>query len=68
MAYTWDKSIKGGACKTLSQIIILSYVVSVVNIITDWVCAIMPAVILWDIQLRRGLKISVGILLGMGAL
>jgi hypothetical protein len=67
MAFTWDKTIEGGKCSSLEMIIALSYVVSGVNIVTDWTCAIMPALILWDVQMRRKLKISVCIILGMGA-
>jgi len=67
MAFTWDKTIKGGKCSTLEAVIALSYVVSGVNIVTDWTCAVMPAFILWDVQMRKKLKISVCIILGMGA-
>jgi len=68
MAFTWDKTIDGGKCSSLEMTIALSYVVSGVNIVTDWTCAIMPALILWDVQMRRKLKISVCVILGMGAI
>ncbi|OCL05824.1 hypothetical protein AOQ84DRAFT_412657 [Glonium stellatum] len=51
MAYMWDKTISGGKCNSLENIIALSYVVSGVNIVTDWTCAVVPAIILWDIQM-----------------
>ncbi|KAF2495000.1 hypothetical protein BU16DRAFT_562621 [Lophium mytilinum] len=67
MAATWDKSIKGAKCSSLEMIIALSYLVSGVNVVTDWTCAILPAFILWDIQMRTKLKFSVCVILGMGA-
>ncbi|OCK73497.1 hypothetical protein K432DRAFT_266473, partial [Lepidopterella palustris CBS 459.81] len=68
MAFTWDRTIPGGKCNSLEMIIAMSYLVSGINIITDWTCAIMPALIIWSIQLRRKLKVSISIILGMGAL
>jgi len=66
MAFTWDKTIKG-ECGSLGMIYALSYTVSAMNIITDWTCAIMPVFILWDLQMRRKLKISVCFIMGLGA-
>ncbi|KAF2811244.1 uncharacterized protein BDZ99DRAFT_385536 [Mytilinidion resinicola] len=67
MAFTWDKTIKGGKCSSIDIILALSYLVSGSNIITDWTCAILPAFILYDIQMRTKLKISICLVLGMGA-
>ncbi|KAL1965503.1 hypothetical protein VTN77DRAFT_5759 [Rasamsonia byssochlamydoides] len=66
MAALWDKTIPGAKCSSLEKIIALSYVVSAINIVTDWVCALMPIFILWNVQMRRKLKISVCLILGMG--
>lgn len=66
MAFTWDKTIAGGKCSSLSAIMALSYCFSAMNIITDWSCAIMPVFILWKIQMPPRLKVSVSLVLGMG--
>lgn len=66
MAFTWDKTIPGGKCSSLEMIIALSYVVSAVNIVTDWSCALMPVLILWNLQMRRRVKATVCVLLSMG--
>ncbi|KAK7432908.1 hypothetical protein QQZ08_000379 [Neonectria magnoliae] len=57
-----------GECISVDVIIIPTYIFSAVNIFVDWVVAIMPAFILWHLQLRRKLKLlSMGIL-GVGVL
>lgn len=67
-AYTWDKTIKGGKCQPLNQIILLSYIVSVANVITDWTCAVLPVFILRGLQMARNVKISIYLILVMGTL
>ncbi|KAH6647892.1 hypothetical protein BKA67DRAFT_662639 [Truncatella angustata] len=57
-----------GTCAPRSVIIALNYVISAGAIVTDWACAIVPAFILWNAQMRRNVKLSVGIVLGLGSL
>ncbi|KAK9424291.1 hypothetical protein SUNI508_13744 [Seiridium unicorne] len=61
---TWDPST--GSCADQSVIVNVSYFISVISILTDWLCAILPAFILWDIQLRFRVKVSVAVVLGLG--
>ncbi|KAI1839378.1 hypothetical protein JX266_014411, partial [Neoarthrinium moseri] len=61
---TWDPS--AGSCADKSVIINVSYFILVISILTDWVCAILPAFILWNVQLRYRVKLSVAIVLGLG--
>ncbi|PQE08771.1 cation-transporting atpase 4 protein [Rutstroemia sp. NJR-2017a BVV2] len=68
MAYTWDKTIEGGKCSTVQAILVLSYVFSAMNIITDWSTAILPAFIVWDLKLSPRIKTAITFLLGMGIL
>ncbi|KAH7051360.1 hypothetical protein B0J12DRAFT_753062 [Macrophomina phaseolina] len=68
MACAWDRTIPGCKCGTLENVITLSYVVSAVNIATDWTCAIMPIFVLWDIQLKPRVKVVACGVLGMGVL
>ncbi|KAL2675068.1 hypothetical protein Neosp_011248 [[Neocosmospora] mangrovei] len=52
-----------GKCITVDVIIIPTYVFSAANILVDWVVSILPAFIVWNLQLRRKLKLlSFGIL------
>jgi hypothetical protein len=44
------------------------YATTAVNIATDWFCALLPVPLLWNVQLNLNAKISVGVILGLGAL
>lgn len=64
VAATWDPSI--GTCANPAVITGVSYFISAVSVLTDWTCAILPAFILWDVQLRWRIKVSVAIVLALG--
>lgn len=57
-----------GECAPRSTTISLHYLISAGAIVTDWSCAIIPALILWNAQMKRNVKMSVGIVLGLGSL
>ncbi|KAF2469635.1 uncharacterized protein BDR25DRAFT_371641 [Lindgomyces ingoldianus] len=61
---TWDK--RKGTCAPTSVITGVSYFISAVSILTDWTCAILPAFILWGVQLKWRVKASVGVVLALG--
>ncbi|ETS78112.1 hypothetical protein PFICI_10174 [Pestalotiopsis fici W106-1] len=58
----------GGQCAPRSTVVILNYTISAGAIVTDWACAIIPACILWNAQMKRNVKLSVGIVLALGSL
>ena len=62
---SWDQK---GTCIDQNIIIVLTYVVSAVNIVTDWTVAILPAFILWNLQMRATLKRMAGLVMGVGVL
>lgn len=45
----------------------IGYFISACSIITDWTLAILPAILLWSIQLKRRVKVSVVFILALGA-
>lgn len=57
-----------GKCITVDVIIIPTYVFSAANILVDWVVSILPAFIVWNLQLRRKLKLLSFGILGVGVL
>lgn len=57
-----------GVCASTDVITNLSYLVSASSIVTDWACAIVPIFILWSTQMRFRTKISVAIILTLGAM
>ncbi|KAL3607046.1 hypothetical protein FPOAC2_02020 [Fusarium poae] len=40
---------------------------SAVSILTDWILAILPAILLWNIQMKQRVKFPVIVMLGLGA-
>ncbi|KAF9691478.1 hypothetical protein EKO04_010452 [Ascochyta lentis] len=66
--YAWDTSIKGGRCNPAQTLADIYYATTAVNIATDWFCALLPIPLLWNVQLTRNAKLSVGVILGLGAL
>jgi hypothetical protein len=57
-----------GTCGSPAILTNVTYFFGTVCIITDWICAILPAFVIWKIQLSRKAKIYVGIMLALGVL
>lgn len=66
LAYYWDTSIKGGWCASAQIITGISYLISVMAIITDWTCSLVPCYVVWKLQMRSRLKVSVCAVLALG--
>ncbi|KAK1486367.1 hypothetical protein CTAM01_12248 [Colletotrichum tamarilloi] len=67
MEYTWDKSVDG-QCAPQNIITTISYMISVLAIVTDWTCAIVPTVVVWGLQMKSRVKVSVCAVLALGAI
>ncbi|KAJ3939227.1 uncharacterized protein N0V96_010673 [Colletotrichum fioriniae] len=62
----WDTSIvlEGrGECSPVSSMLALSYTSTVSTIVTDLACAVLPAIILWQTQMKLSTKIMVSFVL-----
>lgn len=57
-----------GTCHDRSVQTALSYAVAVVSITSDWIFAILPIFLLWNVQLDWRVKCSVIGMLGLGIL
>ncbi|EOD43675.1 hypothetical protein UCRNP2_9649 [Neofusicoccum parvum UCRNP2] len=62
----WNSATPGAKCLPSLGLTIVSFVQSGVNIITDWLCAVLPIPLLWDVKMNTNTKISVVGLLGLG--
>ncbi|KAI1641310.1 hypothetical protein F4809DRAFT_585837 [Biscogniauxia mediterranea] len=62
----WDPS--AGTCGDYSIIISLSYAVSVITVVTDWVCAIIPCILIRSLNITTDQKIPLMITLSLGIL
>ncbi|KAL5114116.1 hypothetical protein ACEQ8H_008000 [Pleosporales sp. CAS-2024a] len=67
VSYAWDTTGEGecNAAQTLADIY---YATTAINIATDWFCALLPIPLLWNVQLNRNAKLSVGVILSLGIL
>ena len=61
----WDPST--GTCNATVNLV-AAYFISICSILTDFALAILPGLMLWNIQLKRTIKISLGIILALAAL
>ncbi|CAG5184112.1 uncharacterized protein ALTATR162_LOCUS10916 [Alternaria atra] len=68
VSYAWDTSTPGGKCNPAQTLADIYYATTAINIATDWFCALLPIPLLWNVQLNRNAKLSVGVILGLGAL
>jgi hypothetical protein len=63
---TWDPS--AGSCSNGAIITNISWFVTACSITTDFACAVMPFVILWNLQMRKRLKFTIAAMLSLGFL
>ncbi|KAI0485080.1 hypothetical protein GGR56DRAFT_669574 [Xylariaceae sp. FL0804] len=68
VAASWDWDAWEGACGSARVISGLGYLVSASSVVTDWACAVLPVVILWRTQMPARMKVSTGLVLGLGAI
>lgn len=64
LAATWNPSL--GTCQKTISLQTVSYIVSAIQMVTDWVCAGVPFVIVAGLQMSRRRKVSVICILGLG--
>lgn len=62
----WGETTYGTCNPSLNSNV--SFFFSAVSIVTDWSLAILPGVLLWNIQMKSRVKLSVAIMLGLAAL
>lgn len=55
-----------GTCQKVISLQTVSYIVSAIQMATDWACAIIPFFIVAGLQMSRRRKISVIAILGLG--
>ncbi|KAJ4374303.1 hypothetical protein N0V83_003044 [Neocucurbitaria cava] len=68
VSYMWDRSSQSGTCVGNTLIGILAYTYSFFSIISDLTFAIIPAFLIWHLQLKRRAKVALIPLITMGCL
>ncbi|KAL6867082.1 hypothetical protein J3F83DRAFT_739931 [Trichoderma novae-zelandiae] len=61
----WGETTTGSCNLQLNSDV--SFFFSAIEILTDWTLAILPAALLWGVQMKPKVKFSVALILGMGA-
>ena len=69
IVYFWKRFIgKDGQCLSTNAIIAVSYAHAVLCGVVDWILALLPVPMLWDMPMHWRLKMSIVAVLSLGAL
>jgi len=68
ISYFWNPTTSGGSCITPSAIVAATYAHSAVSAAADWTFGILPVFLIWDVKMNPRTKISIAIILGLGAM
>ncbi|KAG7105419.1 hypothetical protein HYQ44_016731 [Verticillium longisporum] len=66
LAYAWDSSIPNGQCIPPAHLKFAAFFNSSVSVVTDFVFAVLPVPILWNVQLNWKVKSAVAAILSLG--
>lgn len=66
VSYMWQRRLQDGKCVDNNVISALGYVYSAFSIISDFTFAIIPAFLVWNLQLKRRAKVALIPLITMG--
>ncbi|KAI1080225.1 hypothetical protein F5B20DRAFT_589642 [Whalleya microplaca] len=66
IAASWDAGV--GECDHSGRVMNIAILISAIAILTDWSCAIIPAFILWNLNMRFDVKVSLVFVLALGVL
>ncbi|KAI1092823.1 hypothetical protein F5B19DRAFT_492045 [Rostrohypoxylon terebratum] len=66
IAANWD--LDYAACNGATEFGVMSIVVAVSSILTDWLCAILPAIMLWNLNMKLKVKVWLIFVLALGSL
>lgn len=62
----WDFTLTNFYCVPGTNFVAAAYSISVMTVITDWMYAIMPIFMIWNVQMTTQKKLTVGFVLGLG--
>ncbi|KAI1406929.1 hypothetical protein F5Y13DRAFT_207124 [Hypoxylon sp. FL1857] len=62
----WDLEL--GSCPVHTVMAYLSYIFTAFTVILDWACAVIPYLLLRDLEMKRRIKISLIVVLAFGSL
>ncbi|KAM3509948.1 hypothetical protein MY10362_000291 [Beauveria mimosiformis] len=66
VAKQWDYRITEGHCASGQDIINAAYAISVLTVVSDWLYALLPIPMLWNVKMTKQAKVTVVLILGLG--
>jgi hypothetical protein len=66
--FQWDYTIPNGSCIPGDSLVSAGYAFSVLSVLSDWLYALLPVPMLWNVKMNTQTKIIVLIVLSLGVL
>ncbi|KAF9869481.1 hypothetical protein CkaCkLH20_13078 [Colletotrichum karsti] len=64
----WDYTIPNSQCVSPDAVVAAAYSISVMTILSDWLYALMPIPMIWNVKMTTQAKATVIVILGLGIL
>lgn len=68
VAAQWDYTLPNYTCVSADEVVTAAYALSVLNIVTDWLYALLPVPMIWKVKMTAQAKATVVAILGLGIL
>lgn len=66
----WDYTIlqrdSNAECASADSVVMAAYALSVMNILSDWLYALLPIPMIWNVKMTLEAKLTVSLVLGLG--
>nr|XP_036583058.1 integral membrane family protein [Colletotrichum truncatum]KAF6791954.1 integral membrane family protein [Colletotrichum truncatum] len=64
----WDYAIPNSRCVSPNDVVAAAYSISVMTILSDWLYALLPIPMIWNVKMTKQAKATVIVILGLGIL
>ncbi|KAJ0388188.1 hypothetical protein COL922a_000819 [Colletotrichum nupharicola] len=64
----WDYTILNSQCVSPKAVVAAAYSISVMTILSDWLYALIPIPLIWNVKMSKQAKATVIVILGLGIL
>ncbi|KAI6782908.1 uncharacterized protein J7T54_002067 [Emericellopsis cladophorae] len=62
----WDYRIETGKCVPPEALVMAAYALSAMTIVSDWLYALLPIPMVWNVRMSKQAKVTVILILGLG--
>ncbi|KAI8298612.1 hypothetical protein K4K59_002780 [Colletotrichum sp. SAR11_240] len=64
----WDYTLLNSQCVSPNAVVAAAYSISVMTILSDWLYALIPIPLIWNVKMSKQAKATVIVILGLGIL